>query len=64
MQVVKNLKFATPNQVAFDQLSPELKQDQTLFPTPATLEKLEGITPIADDISAIFDDYWTRLTSA
>ena len=60
--VMENLEFATPNQAAFAKLPLAKQQDQTLFPTAATLGKLEGIEPVGNATS-IFEDYWTKLTS-
>jgi len=60
---VTNLRFATPNQLAFDQLPAELKEDEKLFPPESILAKCEGITPVGDAI-AIYDELWTQLRSA
>jgi spermidine/putrescine transport system substrate-binding protein len=63
-KVVNRLKFATPNQVAFNQLEPSVKNDKRLFPTNAILKNCEGIAPVPPKISETFDNYWTQLTSA
>lgn len=63
-QVVNRLKFATPNQVAFDNLDPAIKQNKSLFPSNDVLKKCEGIAPISAEASETFDRYWTQLTSA
>jgi len=60
--VMETLEFATPNQAAFTKLPLEKQKDETLFPAPATLEKLEGIEPVGNATS-IFEEYWTKLTS-
>jgi spermidine/putrescine transport system substrate-binding protein len=62
--VVNRLRFATPNQVAYNKLEPAVKNDQRLFPSEATLKKCEGIAPVPPKISETFDSYWTQLTSA
>ncbi|MGF1461503.1 MAG: PotD/PotF family extracellular solute-binding protein [Leptolyngbyaceae cyanobacterium] len=54
---------ATPNKVAYENLSDELKSDTKLFPPQDLLDKCEGIAPVGD-ASAIYDEYWTRVTSA
>jgi spermidine/putrescine transport system substrate-binding protein len=62
--LVKRLGTATPNQAAYDLLSDELKRDERLFPTDQMLTKCEGIAPIPSKITELYDQYWTRLTSA
>lgn len=54
---------ATPNKVAFENLSDEFKNDEKLFPPEEILAKCEGIAPVGD-ASAIYDEFWTRVTSA
>jgi spermidine/putrescine transport system substrate-binding protein len=63
-QVVERLKFATPNQIAFDKLPKTIKSNQNLFPSSAVIDQCEGIAPVAPKISDTFDRYWTQLTSA
>ena len=55
---------ATPNKVAYDNLSDELKSNTDLFPPEDILAKCEGIAPLIEDVSALYDEYWTRITSA
>ncbi|MEM9116806.1 MAG: extracellular solute-binding protein [Cyanobacteria bacterium P01_F01_bin.56] len=55
---------ATPNSVAYDNLSDELKSDEKLFPSEELLAKCEGIAPLDEEVSATFDEFWTRATSA
>lgn len=54
---------ATPNQVAYDNLSAEFKSNEKLFPPEDLLAKCEGIAPVGD-ASSIYDEFWTRVTSA
>lgn len=54
---------ATPNKVAYENLSDEFKSDEKLFPPEEILAKCEGIAPVGD-ASAVYDEYWTRVTSA
>jgi spermidine/putrescine transport system substrate-binding protein len=61
-QMVERLKFATPNQAAIEQLSPELKSNVNLFPPEEILSKCEGIAPVGS-ATEIYDRYWTQLTS-
>ncbi len=63
-KVVERLKFATPNQIAFDKLPKAIKNNQNLFPSTAVVDQCEGIAPVAPKISDTFDRYWTQLTSA
>jgi spermidine/putrescine transport system substrate-binding protein len=63
-KVVERLKFATPNQVAFDKLPANIKNNPGMFPPDSVLSKCEGIAPVAPETAKAFDDYWTQLTSA
>lgn len=62
--LVERLKFATPNQVAYEQLSAETKADTKLFPSQELLDRCEGIAPVSEAATELYDQYWTQLTSA
>ena len=62
-QICERLSFATPNKEAFYLLPTEVQDNQSLFPSEASLELCEGIAPVGD-FSEIYDSYWTKLTSA
>jgi len=62
-QICERLSFATANKAAFNQLSPEIQNNQSLFPPESLLELCEGISPVGN-FSAAYDRYWTQLTSA
>lgn len=62
-QAVESLYFATPNAVSFDMLSDELKSNEDLFPSEEVLARCEGIAPVGD-ATDLYDEYWTRITSA
>ncbi|MBI4784422.1 MAG: spermidine/putrescine ABC transporter substrate-binding protein [Oscillatoriophycideae cyanobacterium NC_groundwater_1537_Pr4_S-0.65um_50_18] len=63
-EMVKQLGIATPSQAAFDLLPQEIQKDVRRFPTEATLSKCEGIAPVPEKITEVYDQYWTRLTSS
>jgi spermidine/putrescine transport system substrate-binding protein len=63
-KVVDRLRFATPNQIAYDKLPAKVKSNTNLFPSTAIIDQCEGIAPVAPKISEAFDNYWTQLTSA
>lgn len=63
-KMVERLKIATPNEAAFDMLSPDLQQDENLFPSKAVLAKSEGVAPLPQDITDLYERYWTQLTSS
>lgn len=63
-KMVERLKISTPNNAAFEKLSDELKRDENLFPSKAVLAKCEGIVPVKPEVTEIYDQYWTRLTSS
>lgn len=54
---------ATPNMVAYDNLSAEFKNDEKLFPPEELLARCEGIAPVGE-ASSVYDEFWTRATSA
>ena len=63
VELVKRLKFATPNQTAVDKLPTELKSNENLFPPEQVLSKCEGIAPLPQAASDLLDRYWTQITS-
>lgn len=62
-KLVERLKFATPNEAAFNRLSSEVKNNENLFPPKAILDKCEGIAPVPQDVADLYDRFWTQLTS-
>jgi len=60
VELVKRLKFATPNQVAVDKLPSDLKRNEKLFPPEQILAKC---APLPEEISDLYDRYWTQITS-
>ena len=63
-RVVNELKFATPNQAALDQIDSSLRDNPSLFPPEELLAKCDGIAPVGDETAELLDKYWTELTSA
>jgi spermidine/putrescine transport system substrate-binding protein len=62
-QICERLSFATANKAAFNSLSPETQNNQSLFPPESLLELCEGLAPVGN-FSSVYDRYWTQLTSA
>ena len=62
-QICERLSFATPNQLAFNQLATEVKENVRLFPPESDLERCESIAPVGDS-GEVYERYWTKLTSA
>ncbi len=62
-QICERLSFATPNQLAFEQLPAELKENPRLFPPESDLERCESVAPVGD-LAEVYEQYWTKLTSA
>ncbi|MFG6098629.1 spermidine/putrescine ABC transporter substrate-binding protein [Leptolyngbyaceae cyanobacterium CCMR0082] len=60
---VERLFFATPNGEAMTMLSQELLDNKNLFPPEDILAKCEGIAPVGE-ANALYDEYWTKVTSA
>jgi spermidine/putrescine transport system substrate-binding protein len=63
-QICERLSFATPNKEAFELLPSEIQENQSLFPSESALERCEGVAPVEEKITEVYDNYWTRLTSA
>ncbi|MEM8612033.1 MAG: spermidine/putrescine ABC transporter substrate-binding protein [Cyanobacteria bacterium P01_H01_bin.105] len=62
-ETVERLFFATPNGEAMAMLSQDLLDNKNLFPPEDLLAKSEGIAPVGD-ANALYDEYWTKVTSA
>jgi spermidine/putrescine transport system substrate-binding protein len=62
-QICKRLSFATPNKQAFEMLPPEVQNNVSLFPPEPAIGRCEGIAPVGDTVSEIYERYWTLLTS-
>ena len=63
-ETVERLFFATPNGEAMAMLSQDLLDNKDLFPPEDVLAKAEGIAPVGDEANALYDEYWTKVTSA
>ncbi len=61
--ICERLSFATPNKKGFELLPQELQENVTLFPPNPGLSLSEGLIPVDDEISELYDRYWTLLTS-
>jgi spermidine/putrescine transport system substrate-binding protein len=62
-EICQRLSFATPNQKGFELLPKELQENVTLFPPNPGLSLSEGLIPLDDKITQLYDRYWTLLTS-
>lgn len=62
-QICERLSFATPNQLAFNNLPAELKKNPRLFPPESDLERCESVAPVGD-LAEVYEKYWTKLTSS
>lgn len=60
---VESLYFATPNRLSLEMLSDEVRSNEDLFPSDEVLARCEGIAPVGD-ATDLYDEFWTRLTSA
>lgn len=63
-EVCKRLSFAVPNQDAFKQLPAQYQDNPSLFPPDPAISRCEGLMPLSDEISELYDRYWTQLTSS
>lgn len=62
-QLCQRLGVATPNQVALKQLPSDIRNNTNLFPPKSILAKCERIAPLGE-VDAIYERYWTELTSS
>lgn len=62
-EMCQRLSFATPNEMAFNLLPPEVQNNVTLFPPNPALGNSESLIPLEESVTAIYDRFWTRLTS-
>lgn len=62
-QITQRQYFATPNQAAYDQLPAPLRNNTSLFPPEEILDNCERISPIDPKVLALYERYWTLLTS-
>jgi spermidine/putrescine transport system substrate-binding protein len=62
--LVERLKVATPNEAAFDKLPKALQENRNLFPPKAVLAKCERVAPVPQNITDLYDRFWTQLTSS
>lgn len=62
--LVERLKTATPNEAAFDKLPEKIQQNQNLFPPKSVIAKCERVSPVPQNITDLYDRYWTQLTSS
>lgn len=60
--LVERLSFSTPSEDAFSLLTPELRENELLFPPEAVLKNCEGVAPVGKFME-VYDRYWTQLTS-
>ncbi len=61
-QLCERLRFAPPNEAAYNQLPPEIRNSPSLFPPESILAKCESIAPL-EQVAEVYDNYWTRLKS-
>ncbi|WP_445244235.1 ABC transporter substrate-binding protein [Microcoleus sp. OTE_8_concoct_300] len=60
--LVDRLSFSTPSEDAFSLLTPELRENELLFPSEDILKNCEGVAPVGKFME-VYDRYWTQLTS-
>lgn len=61
--ICKRLGVAPPNQAAIELLPQEIKENANFFPSESLLAKCERIMPL-EQFNAVYDRYWTQLTSS
>ena len=60
--LVERLSFSTPSEDALSLLTPELRENELLFPPEDILKNCEGVAPVGKFME-VYDRYWTQLTS-
>lgn len=61
--MTKRLSFATPNRPGYELLPEDVRTNPNLFPSEETIDRCEGLKPLGEEVGAIYDRYWTKLTS-
>ncbi len=61
---VERLFAATPNGSALELVDEDLLANQDIFPPDEVLTRCEGIAPISEEALALYDRYWTEITSS
>lgn len=62
-QMSQRLKVATPNMEAYQQLPEDLQNNTSLFPPESIVERCERLAPVGE-LEAVYERYWTKLTSS
>jgi spermidine/putrescine transport system substrate-binding protein len=62
-QLTQRMGFAPVTQTAIDQLPAAVRQDPVKFPSAEVLGRCETMTPLPSAVSALYDQYWIKLTS-
>ncbi|NEP13645.1 MAG: spermidine/putrescine ABC transporter substrate-binding protein [Symploca sp. SIO2C1] len=62
-EICQRLSFATPNQEAFNNLPLAIRDNQSLFPPNPAISHCESIATV-EEVSEVYDRYWTKLTSS
>ncbi|NJL00984.1 MAG: spermidine/putrescine ABC transporter substrate-binding protein [Spirulinaceae cyanobacterium SM2_1_0] len=61
--IVERLSFSTPNAAAFALLPAPVQANVCLFPPEPAIGRCEGLIPVGEMASELYDRYWTLLTS-
>ncbi len=60
--LVERLSFSTPSEDAYSLLTPEVRENELLFPSEDVLKNCEGVAPVGKFME-VYDRYWTKLTA-
>lgn len=61
--ITQRLSFATPNRPGYELLPKDVRTNPNLFPSAETIDRCEGLKPLGEEVGAMYDRYWTKLTS-
>jgi spermidine/putrescine-binding protein len=53
--------YGTPNKAVYDELEEEIKEDYTIFPDEATLDKCEVYQYLGEDMENFYNQLWKEL---
>lgn len=62
-QMSKRLAIATPNLEGYKRLPEKLQNNTSLFPSESIVDKCERLAPVGE-LEAVYERYWTKLTSS
>ena len=55
--------YSTPNEKVVENMDEELRNDESIVPSDASVEKCEVCVQVDDDVTALMNELWKELKS-